>query len=60
MTTFLAKEEVRVGERLRLPEHHAICAVLFLGHPVRQPTKLSRNPVSAFATVDTFDGEPIR
>lgn len=59
MTTFLAKEEAHVGERLHLPEHHAIAAVLFVGHPVHQPTKLRREPVTSFATIDTFDGAPL-
>ncbi len=59
MTTFLAKEEREVGELLRLPEHHAVAAVLFVGHPVHQPTKLRREPVTSFASIDTFDGEPL-
>jgi hypothetical protein len=29
-----------------------------LGHPVRRPTRLRRAPVSEFATVDRFDGDP--
>ncbi len=59
MTTFLAMEERTVGELLHLPEHHAISAVLFVGRPTHHPTKLRREPVTSFATVDTFDGEPI-
>jgi len=56
MTTFLARREPEAAGILRLPEHHALAAVLFLGYPVHQPTKLRRRPVDTFATIDTFDG----
>lgn len=56
MTTFLSRREPQAGEILKLPDHHALAAVLFLGYPVQQPTKLRRQPVASFATVDTFDG----
>lgn len=56
LTTFLAKEEPVVGPRLHLPGHHAIAAVVFLGRPVHQPTRLRREAVTSFATIDTFDG----
>ena len=36
-----------------------MAAVLAMGHPVRQPKRLSRAPVSAFATVDSFEGPPL-
>lgn len=58
LTTFLSREESAAGEHLHLPEHHALAAVLFLGYPVHQPTKLRRSPVSSFATLDAFDGSP--
>ena len=56
MTTMIGRVEREAGALLRLPEHHALAATIFLGHPVDQPTKLTRSPVSAFATVDGFDG----
>jgi nitroreductase len=56
MTTFLARAEPDAATLLRLPHDHAIAAVLFLGHPVHQPTKLRRDDVSSFATIDHFDG----
>jgi nitroreductase len=59
LTTFLSKAEPSAAEYLHLPEHHALAAVLFLGYPVRQPTKLRRSPVSSFASIDTFDGSPL-
>ncbi|HEY7626639.1 MAG TPA: nitroreductase family protein [Ilumatobacteraceae bacterium] len=56
MTTFLSRAEVDATEVLALPTDHALVATVFLGHPTRVVTKLSRNPVSTFATVDRFDG----
>jgi hypothetical protein len=41
---------------LGLPETHAIAAVVPLGVPVKQLTKLSRREVEEFTTVDQFDG----
>ena len=31
--------------------------MIFIGHPVHQPTKLKRAPVEGFTTVDGFDGK---
>jgi hypothetical protein len=36
----------------------ALAAVLALGHPVRQPRRLRRAPVSDWAVVDRFGGTP--
>jgi nitroreductase len=56
LTTFLSKAEQAAGPLLGLPEHHALVATIFLGVPEHQPTKLKRNPVDTFATLDRFDG----
>jgi nitroreductase len=56
MTTLIGRVEPEAGALLRLPEHHALAATIFLGHPVDQPTRLTRSPVSTFATLDGFDG----
>lgn len=58
LTTYLAGAEPDVQQLLGLPEHHAVAAMLPLGHPVKQLTKLKRKPVESFTTVDRFDGEP--
>lgn len=57
LTTFLAAREPAAAEILGLPSHHAIAAMVGLGTPQRQVTRLSRHPVESFATIDTFDGE---
>ena len=56
MTTFLSRVEPAAAPALGLPEHHALVTTIFLGHPVHQPTKLKRNPVGSFTTINRFDG----
>jgi len=58
LTTFLAHDEPQAQEILGLPPHYAVAAMLPLGRPVKQLTKLKRNPVESFTTVDRFDGKP--
>ena len=56
ITTMPIKEEHAVKELLHAPDELALAAVLALGHPVKQPTRLTRAAVSSFATVDAVDG----
>ncbi len=56
LTTFLSRAEHDAAPLVDLPEGFALAATIFLGYPTVQPTKLSRKPVRAFATVDTFTG----
>lgn len=58
ITTGAISQEPKLRELLGIPEHVAVCAVLPIGKPVRQPTKLKRNPVSAFTTLERWDGNP--
>jgi nitroreductase len=58
LTTFLSRSEPAAAPELGLPEHHALAATMFLGVPQRQVTRLRREPVEAFATLDRFDGPP--
>jgi len=56
LTTYLAGQEPAAQKLLGLPSYHAVAAMLPIGHPKKQLTKLSRLPVSEFATIDRFDG----
>ncbi|MXZ45262.1 MAG: nitroreductase family protein [Gammaproteobacteria bacterium] len=58
LTTFAAVQEPMMMELFDVPDNFAVCAVLPIGKPVKQPTKLRRNPVSHFASFDTFHGDP--
>jgi len=59
LTTFAVRREPEALAALHAPDDWALAAVIALGEPVRQPTRLRRNPVSAFATVDSFAGAPL-
>jgi nitroreductase len=56
LTTFLAGREPEAQKVLGLPDHVAVAAMLPIGHPRRQLTKLTRKPVEELATIDRFDG----
>jgi nitroreductase len=59
LTTFLSRAEAGAAPLLGLPDDHALVATIFLGVPQHQNTKLRRNPVSSFTTIDRFDGAPL-
>jgi nitroreductase len=56
MTTMLVRQERAVRALLDVPDTVALAGLLALGHPVRRPTRLRREPVGSFATIDRFDG----
>lgn len=58
ITTMPVAEEPRLQELLGIPKHFAVSAVIPLGKPVNNLTKLKRKPVSSFATLERFDGKP--
>ena len=55
-TTMAVAAEDQVRRLLGIPELHAVAAVVPLGKPVRQPTKLRRRRVAEFVTQGRFDG----
>lgn len=59
LTTVAITREPELKALLGAPDHLAVAAVLALGHPVRQPGRLRRDPVASFATVDTCDGQAL-
>jgi nitroreductase len=58
LTTMAVAEEPRVRELLGIPDTYALAAVLPLGKPTKQKTKLKRVSVADLATRERFDGEP--
>ncbi|MFT7598137.1 MAG: nitroreductase [Acidimicrobiales bacterium] len=59
LTTMLSSAEPEVQQFLRLESHEAVCAMLTLGKPPKQLTKLSRKPVEDFAFNERADGSPL-
>jgi nitroreductase len=58
ITTMAVAEEPAVKELLGIPDRYAVAAVVPLGKPVKQLTKLKRRPVAEFVTRERYDGEP--
>ncbi|QHC02494.1 nitroreductase [Epidermidibacterium keratini] len=59
LTTMALAREPEVRELLGIPEHHAVAAVVPLGKPVKQLTKLKRRPLSELVSLERFDGPPL-
>jgi nitroreductase len=59
LTTMVVPEEPAVKELLGIPDDFAVAAVVPLGKPAHQVSKLTRRPVAEFATRDRFDGPPL-
>ncbi|MCV7280320.1 nitroreductase family protein [Mycolicibacterium flavescens] len=59
LTTAAVAAEPRVKDLLGIPDTYAVAALLPLGKPVRQLTKLTRKPVDEIATRERFDGPPL-
>ena len=58
LTTIIASAEPEVQSLLNLEPHEAVAALVPIGRPVKQLTKLRRNAVEEFVVRDTGDGEP--
>jgi nitroreductase len=59
ITTLAIAEEPRLKAALGIPAHVAVAAIMPIGRPVKQLTKLKRKPVSEFATVERWGGPPL-
>lgn len=59
LTTFASAGEATVQELVAFPSHVAVAAVVPLGHPTKVLTKLTRDPVEAFARFERWDGPPV-
>ncbi|WP_243057710.1 nitroreductase family protein [Nocardioides sp. SR21] len=56
ITTMAVAEEPAVKELLGIPETYAVAAVVPLGRPAKEITRLRRSPVEEFVTRERFDG----
>ena len=59
ITTLAIAEEAKLKEALGIPSHVAVAAIMPMGKPVKQLTKLKRKPVSEFATLERWGGQPL-
>jgi nitroreductase len=58
ITTMPIAQETKLQELLGIPKHFAVSAIIPMGKPVRNLTKLNRKPVSSFAVLERWDGKP--
>jgi len=56
ITSVLARQEPALRELLGIPSNYALATMLPLGKPVKEITKLRREPVEQFVSVERFDG----
>jgi nitroreductase len=59
ITTLAVAQEPKVKELFGLPPHVAVAAIMPLGRPAKQLTKLTRRPVSEFAMRERWGGAPL-
>jgi nitroreductase len=60
LTTMAVPEEVQIRDLLGIPDTHPVAALVPLGKPTRQVSKLRRRPVEEFTTRDRFDAPPFQ
>jgi len=59
ITTLATAQEPKIQTLLGIPPHVAVCAVMPLGRPVRELTKLKRKPVAEFTMQERWGGKPL-
>ena len=59
ITTMTTRREPEVRALVGAPDHFAVAATIALGRPLRRSTRLRRDPVEQFTTLDSFDGSPL-
>ena len=57
LTTFVAGAEPQLKDYFGVPDEMAFAAMIPLGQPVKQLTKLKRKPIADFVTKERWDGE---
>ena len=60
ITTMAIAAEPELLELVGAPANYAVAAVVPMGRPVKQLTRLRRQPVVEFVTLETFAGSPLR
>ncbi len=60
ITTIPISNEPAIQDYLNIPRHIAIAAIIPMGKPVKQITKLNRKPVEDFTYLEKWDGDRLR
>ena len=59
ITTLAVAQEPKIQELLGIPRHVAVAAIMPLGRPARQLTRLKRKSVPEFTTLERWNGPPL-
>ena len=59
ITTLAVAEEPKIQELLGIPAHVAVAAIMPMGRPVRQLTRLTRKSVPELAKLERWNGPPL-
>jgi nitroreductase len=60
LTTMARRRQAEVLSVLHVTDDNlAVAGMLALGRPITRATRLRRQPVEAFTTIDAFDGQPL-
>lgn len=60
ITTMVVRREAEVRAAFDVPDHMTVAALVALGRPVHQPSRLTRLSVEEFTTIDRLDGPALR
>ena len=60
ITTLAVAQEPKLQQALNIPSHVAIAAIVPLGKPAKQLSKLRRRPVEDIVRLERFDGAPFK
>ncbi len=58
-TTVAIRREADMRAVFGIPDTVAVAALVVLGRPLAQPTRLRRAPVDSFAWIDRYEGAPL-
>jgi nitroreductase len=59
LTTLAVAQEPKIQELLGIPRHVAVAAIMPMGRPVRQLTRLTRKSVAELARLERWNGPPL-
>lgn len=59
ITTIPISQEGKLQDYFKIPGHYALAAIIPIGKPIKNITRLKRNPVTDFIVLEYWDGAPL-
>jgi nitroreductase len=60
ITTIPISKEPEIQDYLKIPKHMALAAIIPMGKPIKNLTRLKRNPVNDFALIENWQGSKLK